>query len=314
MKVLIFGITGQDGRYLQSFYEKKGVTVIGVAPPRKEIVERPIIMGSVSDYAFVERLISQWKPDIIFQLAAVSSTNQDHALTNHDAIVVGTNNVFEACRRVHPTAKVFVPGSALQLNPDVRPSMYILQRDMAVETANFYRQRFGLNSYVGYLYNHESPLRNERHVAMQVASAACRVANGSNEMIPVGDPTVVKEWMFAGDVAKAIALFVGQEEVHTVTIGSGLGYSIYAWGEACFEALGLSKSQWARRVSKIPDYVSEYRYLVHNEGVEPFWNKEGPIPGIIELGWKPTVSLKELAGMMTGYAPGLTPPPVTLSE
>lgn len=304
---------GQDGRYLQSLYEQKGVTVIGVTPPRQTIPERAMVIGDVGDYAFVESILCSYKPDIIYQFAAVSSTNQDHAIANQNAIVVGTNNLFEACRRKLPTAKIFVPGSALQLSKGVRPSMYILQRDMAVETAHFYRERFGLHAYIGYLYNHESPLRDPRHVAMHVASAVCRVANGSNEKIAVGEPKVVKEWTFAGDIVKAISLFVDQDEVHEITIGSGLGYSINAWGEACFEALGLSKSEWSRRVSKIPDFVPEYEYLVHNEGMTPFWNSERmPLPGIVDLGWKPTVSIEELAGMMTGYAPGLTPAPIRL--
>lgn len=298
--VLIFGANGQDGQYLTSYHEKLGEDVLGVV--RKQSPSgRTVCVLDISDYEAVWRLISSYRPDVIYQLAGVCSTDQQRVMENHNAVVAGTNNVLEACRRLKSKAKIFIPGSGLQLCGEAKPSMYVIQRNTAVDTALFYREKFGLQTYVGFLYDHESPLRLFTHASMSVAAAAQRIAKGSDEMVTVDDPSVVKEWTFAGDVVKGIMLFLKQDVIHITTIASSVGYSVNAWGVACFESVGMTKVDWDFRCRATPNFVSDCRYLVHHEGTAPFWNKEGPVPGIIELGWQPRVSFKELAGMMTGY-------------
>lgn len=306
--VIIFGAGGQDGQYLTSYHEARGDKVFGVLRTFAGH-QRPMSVFDVADYESVRKLIVAAKPDIVYQLAAKSTVNDDFSTENSGAIVAGTNNVLEACRKWCPAAKVFIPGSGLQLAKEgsgVKPSMYVIQRNAACEMASYYRDRHGVRAYVGYLYNHESPLRDPSHVSMMIAAAAQRVAAGSDETIAVGDPKVVKEWTFAGDVARGMMLFLGQEDAYVTTIASGEGASIDSWGIACFESVGLNVMDWHSRCKPIPNYEPHYRHLVHEEGRVPFWDKGRCLPGIVEMGWKPQMSLRELAGLMTIHVPQRT--------
>ncbi len=109
------------------------------------------------------------------------------------------------------------------------------------------------------------------------------MAGGSNIKLEIGDVTVVKEWTFAGDVVEGIWALVSQENIFEANIGSGLGYSIEDWLKTCFDIIG---EDWQKHVIIKNDFTPEYKMLVSDSSL------------INSLGWKPTVSFKELAQMM----------------
>ena len=103
------------------------------------------------------------------------------------------------------------------------------------------------------------------------------------EKIAIGDPTVRKEFSFAGDTVAAVWTLVNQAEVFVAVIGSGRGHSIQEWIEACYSTVG---KDWRQYVSRKENYTAEYRVLVSN-------------PALIKsLGWEPRTSIDELARMM----------------
>ena len=62
MTAVIFGANGQDGHYLEQICRSRGMDVIGVSrwgPSR--------IQGDVADYAVVERIIAENKPDYVLR-------------------------------------------------------------------------------------------------------------------------------------------------------------------------------------------------------------------------------------------------------
>ena len=69
MKSIIFGISGQDGFYLSSLLEKNGIEVIGSSRTQG-------VKGDIGNFKFVQNLISEYKPDFIFHLAADSSYSE----------------------------------------------------------------------------------------------------------------------------------------------------------------------------------------------------------------------------------------------
>jgi GDPmannose 4,6-dehydratase len=137
--------------------------------------------------------------------------------------------------------------------------------------------------YVGYLFHHESPLRQAHHVSKSIALAARRIAGGSKEIIDVGDVSVKKEWTFAGDVARAIFTLLDQGSVSECVIGSGVAYSIENWLERCFAVIGRD---WHDYVRIREGFTPEYKCLVSNPRT------------INSMGWSPSVGFEELAKMM----------------
>ena len=289
---LIFGAGGQDAHYLAEQCRRLGWAVTTVGRSSGDV------RADVSQFDHVESLVRDGHPDVVFHLAANSRTAHAVALENHATIATGTMNVLEAVHRHRPAAKVFVTGSGVQFENHGRPiretdpfaplSPYAVSRIGSVYAARYYRS-LGVRAYVGYLFHHDSPLRREHHVSQRIASAARRIAAGSNEVLELGDLSVRKEWTFAGDVAAGMLHLVGQDQVFEAVIGSGIAHSIQDWVDVCFARMGRD---WRECVRAIPGFRAEYDTLVSDPET------------INALGWRPTVSLAGLAEMMMS-----TPPP-----
>ena len=281
MKAVIFGASGQDGYYLRRILEREGIEPIAISRSSGDIV------GDVSDRDFVEDVIRDNLPQQIFHLAANSTTCHDAVFENHAAIATGSLNILEAIYRHSRHSKVFLSGSAMQFANDGTPidedtafaalSSYAVSRIQSVYAARYYRS-LGLKVYVGYFFNHDSPLRTPDHINQKIALAA---RNGTSTEI--GDITVKKEFNFAGDVMEAVWLLINQDAVYEAVIGSGKVHSIQDWLELCF---GYVDKNWRDFVRIKKDYKPEYSILVSNPA------------RIMGLGWKPSVDIVELSKMM----------------
>jgi GDPmannose 4,6-dehydratase len=289
MKALIFGANGQDGYYLHQLLLNNGIESIGISR------QGPWMIGDVGDYGFVSNIISTLKPDYIFHIAANSTTSHEVWMENHKTICDGTLYILEAVKKNSLNTRVFISGSGLQFKNEGIPidenvafaatSPYAVSRIHSVYTARYYRS-FNIPVYVGYFFNHESPLRSERHMSKKISSFAQRIAKGSNEQLEIGDIATEKEWTFAGDIAEAMWTLVNQEQIFESVIGSGVGYSIKQWLNECFALVNID---WEPYVKMKEDFTPEYRRLIS-------------APAIIKnMGWSPRVSFPQLAKMMMQY-------------
>lgn len=286
MKAIIFGANGQDGFYLSQLLMDKNIEVIEISRGGN------MLRIDITDYAAIKQLIQQEQPTYIFHLAANSTTRHDALFENHATIATGTLNILEAIKTQSPHTKVFISGSGLQFVNNNQPiketdefearDAYSIARIQSAYAARYYRS-LGIKTYVGYFFNHDSPRRTKRHVAQMIAADVLAIANGENHMIEIGDPTVKKEWTYAGDVVKAIITLVEQETIFEATLGSGVGYSIQDYIEACFKFVG---KDWQPHLSIKSGFKSEYRQLISNPAT------------IHHLGWQPTVNFEQLVTMM----------------
>ncbi len=288
MKALIFGIKGQDGCYLTDLLILNGIDVIGVSRFGDEG-----IIGDVADFALVEDLIRIYQPDYIFHFAASSTTRHSALFDNHVAISTGTLNILESVKLHCAKAKVFLSGSAMQFEnkglpidentPFEASSAYSVARIHMTYAGRYYRQAFGIRVYIGYFFNHDSPLRTEQHVNKKITAAVNRIANGSNEKLGLGNVDVQKEFNYAGDVVEAVWMLVNQDSLFEAIIGSGNPNSIREWTEYCFAKVNKN---WRDFVEIRKDFVPEYEVLVSN-------------PALIKsIGWQPKVGFYQLADMM----------------
>jgi len=186
MNALIFGANGQDGYYLQMSCKQKEIIPICISRHGNGV------QGDVSEYSQVEELVKQYRPSYIFHLAANSTTRHDVLFENHETISTGTLNILEAVKKHCPSAKVFITGSGVQFKNNGKPisendpfeasSPYSIARIQSVYAARYYRS-LGIQTYVGYLFHHESPLRKPSHVSQKIALAVQRIDRGNNEII-----------------------------------------------------------------------------------------------------------------------------------
>ena len=287
MRAVIFGANGQDGYYLNELLQKQGIAVEKVSRSGDNII------GDVSDYSCVESIIKTTKPDYIFHLAANSTTRHEVLFENHNSISTGTFNILEAVKLNSPASKVFLSGSAVQFENNGTPidentpfaplSPYAVSRIQSVYAGRYYRNVFGIKVYVGYFFNHDSPLRTERHVNQKIAYVAKRIALGKDEKFEIGNIDVKKEFNYAGDTVEAVWTLVKQSSVFEAVIGSGIAYSIKDWLDCCFGKVG---KDWRDYVTFNKNFKPEYEILVSN-------------PTLIKsLGWTSKVDIAQLADLM----------------
>jgi GDPmannose 4,6-dehydratase len=287
MIALIFGINGQDGYYLKRILKDNGVNVIGVSRSHGDWIS-----GNVGNFSVVSELIKENKPDYIFHLAANSSTRHEFVFENYETISTGTLNILQAAYQHSPNSRIFISGSGLQFvnkglpiaeNDSFEPnSIYSVARIQSVFAARYYRS-LGLKVYVGYFFNHDSPLRSEKHVNQKIVKTLKRILGGSEEKLELFDISVKKEFSFAADLMEAVMILIKNDIIYEAVIGSGKAYSIEEWLKICFE---MYKMDWRLNVRQVKTIKPEYNILVSDPRT------------IFSLGWKPKHDIKELAELM----------------
>jgi CDP-glucose 4,6-dehydratase len=106
--VLITGHTGFKGSWLSLWLQKMGANVIGYSlkapttPNHFELLDLDIvsIIADIRDEVMLDKVIKQYKPDIVFHLAAqpIVRESYNNPIETYDTNVMGTLKVFEACR------------------------------------------------------------------------------------------------------------------------------------------------------------------------------------------------------------------------
>lgn len=288
MKAIIFGAGGQDAFFLNLLLKKNQIQTILVSTSNASII------GDVSDYSFVCNLVNLHKPDYIFHLAASSSTNHAFLFKNNSSISNGTINILESVKVNSPSTKVFLSGSAMQFEnkglpinektPFKASSHYSVARIHSVYSARYYREHFGLKIYVGYFFNHDSELRSSMHVNRKIIDELKLVSFNKKNKIILGNPSVKKEFNFAGDIVNAIWQLINQENVFEAVIGSGLAYSLQDWINIVSEILNIKKNSFTIEINS--KFKPEYDILVSD-------------PKLIKsIGWAPNLDINDLAKRM----------------
>lgn len=284
---LIFGSNGQDGFYLNKLLGNNGIKVYNISRKNSEII------GDVTDYNFVKKIINEVQPNFIFHFAATSKISHDFIFVNHSSISLGTINILESVKLHSNNTKVFISGSALQFKNTGNPidefsefdpsSAYATSRIHSVYTARYYREKFNLKIYIGYFFNHDSPLRSINHVNQKIINACVNISKGEVKKLTLGDVNIKKEFSFAGDIVEAVWLFVNQNSVFETVIGSGVAYSIIDWLQLCFSKFNLN---WKDFVETNNSFEKNNLILVSNPKT------------IIGIGWKQKTNINELSTMM----------------
>lgn len=288
MTAIIFGANGQDAFFLNKLLEEKGIEVLKVSRNNAPII------GDVSDYSFVYKLIETLQPNYIFHLAATSSTNHTFLFENNASISNGTINILESVKQVSPNSIVFLSGSAMQFKNSGNPineetefdasSHYSVARIHSVYAGRYFRKHHNLKIFVGYFFNHDSELRSNKHVNKKIIDELRLIKEGKLDKLVIGNPDVKKEFNFAGDLVNAIWLLVNQNEVYEAVIGSGIAYSINDWIKIVCKLLDLDYHKLQIEIN--PNFKAEYDILVSDP------------EKLVGLGWKPNVSINELAERM----------------
>jgi GDPmannose 4,6-dehydratase len=154
------------------------------------------------------------------------------------------------------------------------------------QTVN-YRESYGMFACNGILFNHESPRRGETFVTRKITRAATRIKEGLQKKLYLGNLDAKRDWGFAGDYVEAMWLMLQQDKADDYVVATGETYSVRQFLDEVFGHLGLD---WKQYVEVDPRYFrpAEVDLLLGD-----------PAKATKVLGWKPKVTFKGLAKMMT---------------
>ena len=190
-KALIFGVAGQDGSYLTEFLLEKGYKVYGVKRyhssgklcfvdqlqkklSHQENNDLVLHWGDVTDYSSVFKLVSEIKPDEIYNLAAQSHVQVSFEVPEYtaDCDGLGTLRILEAIRQSGlsrvtryyqaSTSKFLQSTSgagqdeAVLFSPN---SPYATSKLYAFWITKHYREAYNIFACNGVFFNHESERR-----------------------------------------------------------------------------------------------------------------------------------------------------------
>ena len=202
---LITGVTGQDGSYLAELLLSKGYKVVGLKRRTStgnlgrlsKCLNNPnlvIVEGEISDAGSVYDMVSKYKPDEIYNLAAQSHVGSSFEQPDFTFQVnaLGPLHFLEAIRRFSPhtrfyqasTSEMFgknftelhdlYDGRTVEIKyqnedtPFQPQSPYSIAKLAAHNLVRVYREAYDLFGCCGILFNHESERRGENFVTRKI--------------------------------------------------------------------------------------------------------------------------------------------------
>jgi GDPmannose 4,6-dehydratase len=307
-RVLITGITGQDGSYLAELLLEKGYEVYGMmrrsSAPNfwriQHILDRITLKpADLLDQLSLLRLVDEVRPAEIYNLAAMSfvPASWDQPLLTGEFNAQGVTRLLDAVRRVDPTIRIYQASSSemfgkvrevpqTEQTPFYPRSPYGVSKVFAHYITVNYRESYNLFAVSGMLFNHESPRRGLEFVTRKVTDGVARIKLGLADTLSIGNLDAQRDWGFAGDYVRAMWLMLQQDEPNDYVVATGVSHSVRNLVEIAFARVGLD---WQ-------DYVRVDPALLRPAEVDHLLGD--PAKARAELGWTPSVNFTQLIEMM----------------
>ena len=256
-KALIFGITGQDGSYLAELLLKKNYIVHGVKrrsssintyrinhiyqDPHEKNYKFRLHYGDITDSSSVSSIIKLTKPTEIYNLAAQSHVAVSFEVPEYtaNADALGALRILEAIKfhKLEKKCKFYQAGTSemygkVQTVPQNEKtnfyplSPYGVAKLYAHWITKNYREAYNIFGCNGILFNHESPRRGETFVTKKIISALCRIKEGKQKKLFLGNLNARRDWGHAKDYCYAMWKILQQKKPDDYVIATGVQYSI----------------------------------------------------------------------------------------
>lgn len=313
-RVLITGVTGQDGGYLAERLLADGDEVIGTVRRADGALAAaglghlegrvPLLEADLLRPQTIRAAVADAQPDEIYHLAAPTFVpdSWEDPTEVVAAVATGTAALLAAAGRLATAPRVLVASSSevfgdAGVSPQsemapMRPrSPYGVAKLAAHGLVGALRARHDRFLVSAITFNHESPRRPERFLPRKVTAGVAAIATGRAETITLGDLAAVRDWSDARDIVDGLVLALRHEQPGDYVFGSGVGRTVGELVDVAFAAAGISRTA--------PD--GSDRVLVDPRFVRPpeRWPPVAdPAKAHELLGWRPQRSFEQLVGEM----------------
>ena len=308
-KALIVGITGQDGSYLAEYLLNKGYKIHGIVRRSSNgnlfrinhILDKITLhFGDLSDSLSLLKIISEVKPDEIYNLAAQSQVYISFDIPEYTSNITGLGalRLLECIKLVNKNIKYFQAVSSeifgdtkdcpqtenTQLNPK---NPYGISKLYAYQTTKNYRNTYNMFTCNAILYNHESPRRSENFVTKKITKALARIVTKEQKELLLGNIDDKRDWGYAKDYVEAMYLMLQQDSPDDYIISTGETHSVRDFLDIAFKLVNLDWHKYVKIDSKfIRPLDKRTIYKGDNSKARKILN------------WKPKTSFNELVKLM----------------
>lgn len=323
--VLVLGSRGMDASNLIKFLIEKRYNVIGAdrrsSSPNywrhKELgIEGKFVHETVdiTDFSSVCDIIVKYKPEMIFNLAAMSFVAESfHSpISTVDINTNGHLNILEAVRKFSSDSKVYFAGSSemfgkvqevpqKESTPFYPRSMYGVSKLASYWATKNYRESYGMFACSGILFNHEGVLRGSEFVTRKITQNIARWYHGKIDSFEIGNIYALRDWGASEDYVEGMFLMLQQEEPDDYILATNEMHSVKQFIEKCFDYLGCDY-YWEGVGIDEKLYVNDPGYVDPIITISKEFYRPCEVHQLLgdyskakeKLGWQPKTTFKEL--------------------
>jgi len=268
-KILITGITGQDGLFLTEKYlnENENHFVYGISRSNdlnlfykklntlhvKSVENLKILNIDLNNRNQVFDLLKKINPQAVYNFSGPSSVYQ--SLDNKEGSISTIKNIFdnltESLIKLENFCNFFqasssemfenVSNNAIDENTRMVPnSPYAIGKHENHKTVLKLSKEFNWNIVSGIMFNHESEFREDDYLIKKIINSADKISKKQMSSFQLGSPDYVRDWSFAGDVINAAFTLIKNNSKGSYVIGSGKGSKILDIVEIVFDSFNLN--------------------------------------------------------------------------
>lgn len=306
---LITGVAGQDGVLISRLLQARGYDVAGLVRPGSQRDQRQRLASSIQvlecDMAQLQdlrQLVCAIRPDEIYNLAGLTTiaeaeeSPQRASVVMVEAVEVMLNAAYQEripVRFIQAGSAMIFEGADASPQSEVTPasplSVYARAKCASMDVVRAARAR-GQFASTAILYNHESPLRDERFVTRKISQGAARIALGLADDLSLGSLSMRRDWGWAPDYVRGMWLMAQADDPDDYVLATGVVHSVEDFARYALEAAGIQ--DWAGRLRGSMDLGRRIDSSVLCGDSSRARS---------ELGWLPTLSLREIAIAMVRH-------------
>ena len=274
-KILILGVTGQDGSFIARLMLEKNFFVHGIVRKSstgnlnniKDLIGKKnffVHHGDLLDLISIEKVIRKIRPDEIYNFADQDHVKWSFEVPSYSFDTTGSSvvKILEVIKNCSPKSKFFQPFSSNMFGNSRNKkqnekehfsplSIYALGKVTAYYACQMYREVYGMKIYGAIFYNHESEIRPEDYVTRKITKSVARIFYGKQKKLFLGNIKSKIDWGYAMDYVKASYKIMQLKKPDVFIIGSGKTHTIEYFTKKCFEYVGLDYKKYLTMNKKL---------------------------------------------------------------
>lgn len=250
-KIIVTGVTGQDGSHMVDFLLKNtGHKIYGSA--RRLSVKNhenilhleneprfKLINMDLNDAHSMRDVIINIKPDYFINFAAQSfvAGSWDYPIQTWDTDADAVLHILESIRRFAPNCRFYNAGSSEEFGDVIyspqneehplRPqSPYGAAKCAARHIVRVYRESYNLFAVQGWLFNHEGTRRGLDFVTRKISNGVAKIKHalengGEIPLLELGNLDAKRDWTDAEDFMEGVWMMINQDRPKNYVLASG---------------------------------------------------------------------------------------------